>query len=198
MAANRADMIAPGAACPASRVSGAAIKNVQLRAVVSRLMFSLLVSEFSGVCLMKTLIASLCAGAAMLALPVMASADEARTYDNGPVWNIAYIQTKAGHFDDYMKFVSTSWKAEQEALKAKGLVLDYKVLAPQDPRDNEADLILMIEYKNMAAFDVPLDDMDAVTKKLSGSITAANKAYADRETIRVEKGQVLTRELVLK
>jgi hypothetical protein len=147
---------------------------------------------------MKTLTASFCAGAAMLALPVMASADEARAYDNGPVWNIAYIQTKAGHFDDYMKFVSTSWKAEQEALKAKGLVLDYKVLAPQDPRDNEADLILMIEYKNMAAFDVPLDDMDAVTKKLSGSITAANKAYADRETIRVEKGQVLTRELVLK
>ncbi len=134
----------------------------------------------------------------MLALPAIASADEARTYDNGPVWQIAYIQTKAGHFDDYMKFVSTTWKAEQEAFKAKGLVLDYKVLAPQDPRDNEADLILMIEYKNMAAFDVPLDDMDAMTKKLSGSITAANKAYADRETIRVEKGQVLTRELVLK
>jgi hypothetical protein len=147
---------------------------------------------------MKSFTTAAIAFGAMLALPAVASADEARTYDNGPVWQIGYIQTKAGHFDDYMKFVSTTWKAEQEALKAKGLVLDYKVLAPQDPRDNEPDLILMIEYKNMAAFDVPLDDLDAVTKKLSGSITAANKAYADRETIRVEKGTLLTRELILK
>jgi hypothetical protein len=147
---------------------------------------------------MRTFIASISACGALLTLPAAASADEPRTYDNGPVWSIAYIQTKAGHFDDYMKFVSTTWKAEQEAFKAKGLVLDYKVLAPQDPRDNEPDLILMIEYKNMAAFDVPLDDLDAVTKKLSGSITAANKAYADRDTIRIEKGQLLTRELILK
>jgi hypothetical protein len=142
--------------------------------------------------------ASLLAGAALLAVSVAASADEARTYDNGPVWSIAYIQTKARHFDDYMKFVSTTWKAEQELLKSKGSVLDYKVLAPQDSRDDEADLILMIEYKNMAAFDVPLDEMDAVTKKLSGSITVANKAYADRETIRTQRGQILTRELNLK
>jgi hypothetical protein len=147
---------------------------------------------------MKSYLAPLFAGAAMLALPVVASADDARAYDNGAVWQIAYIQTKPGHFDDYMKFVSTTWKAEQEAMKAKGWVLDYKVLAPQDPRDNEADLILMIEFKNMAAFDAPLDDLDAVTKKLAGSITAANKDYADRETIRVEQGQVLTREQVLK
>jgi hypothetical protein len=32
----------------------------------------------------------------------------------------------------------------------------------------------------------------------SGSVTAVNKAYADRETIRVEKGQLLARELILK
>ncbi|MDB5392509.1 MAG: hypothetical protein JWM91_15 [Rhodospirillales bacterium] len=147
---------------------------------------------------MKAFIAPIVGCAALLALTTPSSADEVRTYDNGPVWSIAYIQTKAGHFDDYLKFVSTTWKAEQEALKAKGWVLDYKVLAPQDPRDNEADLILMIEYKNMGVMDVPLDEMDAITKKLSGSITAANKAYADRETIRTEKGQVLTRELVLK
>ena len=147
---------------------------------------------------MKSFIAPIFGAAAMLVLPIVASADEARVYDNGPVWQIAYIQTKAGHFDDYMKFVSTTWRAEQEALKAKGWVLDYKVLAPQDPRDNEADLILMIEYKNMAALDAPLDEMEAVTKKLAGSITASNKAYADRETIRTEKGMVLTRELTLK
>ena len=148
---------------------------------------------------MKNCIAPAAAFAAMLALPVVASAeDAARSYDNGPVWQIAYIQTKPGHFDDYMKFVSTTWKAEQEAGKAKGWVLDYKVLAPQDPRDGEADLILMIEYKNMAVLDVPLDDVEAVDKKLFGSMTASNKAYADRETIRTEKGVNLTRELTLK
>jgi hypothetical protein len=97
-----------------------------------------------------------------------------------------------------MKFVSTSWRAEQEAAKAKGLVLDYKVLTVTDPRENEPDLYLMVEYKNMAAFDAPLDEQDALTKKVFGSLPAANKSGIDREAIRTLKGDMLTRELILK
>ena len=116
----------------------------------------------------------------MLASSAAALAEDARPYDNGPVWDVEAILTKPGHFDDYMKFVSTTWRAEQEALKAKGLVLDYKVLTTADPRENEPDLFLMVEYKNMAAFDTPLDEQDAMMKKLFGSMPAANKADVDR------------------
>ena len=147
---------------------------------------------------MKSIIALAFASAAMLATSATALAEDARPYDNGPVWDVSAILTKPGHFDDYMKFVSTSWRAEQEAAKAKGLVLDYKVLTVTDPRENEPDLYLMIEYKNMGAFDAPMDEQDAVTKKVFGSIAAANKTGIERESIRTLKGEMLTRELILK
>ena len=147
---------------------------------------------------MKSYLTLALATAAMLASSAAALAQDAHPYDNGPVWDVSAILTKPGHFDDYMKFVATTWRAEQEAAKAKGLVLDYKVLTVTDPRENEPDLYLMIEYKNMAAFDVPLDEQDAMTKKLFGSLPAANKSGIDREAIRTLKGEMLTSELILK
>lgn len=127
-----------------------------------------------------------------------AMAEDARPYDNGPVWDFAMIQTKGGHFDDYMKFVSTQWRAEQEAAKAKGWVLDYKVFSVVDARDNEPDIILAVEYKNMGVMDTPLDENEALMKKVFGSLPASNKAAVDRESIRTLKGDILTRELILK
>jgi hypothetical protein len=147
---------------------------------------------------MKSYITLALATAAMLATSVAALAEDARPYDNGPVWDVSAILTKPGHFDDYLKFVATTWRAEQEAAKAKGLVLDYKVLTVADPRENEPDLYLMVEYKNMAAFDTPRDEQDALTKKIFGSLPAANKSGIDRESIRTLKGNMLTRELILK
>jgi len=77
-------------------------------------------------------------------------------------------------------------------------VLDYKVLTVADPRDNEPDLYLLVEWKNMAAFDTSLDEQDALTRKLFGSVVDANKAGMDRESIRTLRGDMLTRELILK
>jgi hypothetical protein len=138
------------------------------------------------------------AAASMLALSVAGSAQDARPYENGPVWDFSMILTKPGHFDDYMKFVDTTWKAEQEALKAKGTVLSYKVFNAVDPRDGEPDLVLAVEYKNMGVMDVSLDEQDVLMKKIFGSMPAANKADIDRESIRTLKGDILTRELILK
>ena len=147
---------------------------------------------------MKSTIALAFASIAMLGLSAAASAEDARPYDNGPVWDVSAVLTKPGHYDDYMKYVATTWRAEQEALKKAGTVLDYKVLTTADPRDNEPDIWLMVEYKNMAAFDTPLDQQDAIMKKVYGSVAASNKGVADRESIRTLKGDMLTRELILK
>lgn len=126
----------------------------------------------------------------------MAAGD--RAYSNGPVWDVAAIQTKDGHFEDYMKFLDTGWKAQQEALKKIGVVLDYKVLTVADPRDNEPDLYLMVEYKNMAAMDATPDEIDAMTSKVFGSVASANQGQIDRAAIRTQRGDMLTRELILK
>jgi chitodextrinase len=125
------------------------------------------------------------------------AAPSARGYENGPVWDVRSIQTKDGHFDDYMKFVTTTWKTQQEALKKAGVILDYKVFVAVDPRDNEADITLATEFKDFSKYDVPLDEQEAFAKKMSGSLEAGAKQQAARGSIRTLRGNVLMRELKL-
>lgn len=121
-----------------------------------------------------------------------------RTYENGPVEEISYVETKPGMFNDYLRYLATSWRAEQEMAKRDGDVLSYKVLAVDHPRAGEADLMLVIVYKNMAVFDRSQADLDAArTTKLEGSVAKSNQGYIAREPVRTLRGTVLTRELIL-
>ena len=136
--------------------------------------------------------------ASVALLTISASAGpSARGYDTGPVWDVQAIQTKDGHFADYMKFITTTWKAQEEALKKAGVIIDYKVFVTIDPRDNEPDISLASEYKDLKAFDVPLDQQEAFAKKMSGSLEAADKQQAARGSIRTLRGGTLLRELKL-
>ena len=149
---------------------------------------------------MKRRVAAFAALFTLFTFPAFAASStaNARGYDNGPVWDIAAIQTKDGYFDDYMKFVTTTWKTQQEALKKAGYITGYKVYVVADPRDGEPDIYLATEFKNMAAMDVPLDEMDAFVRKMFGSIETANKQQANRGTIRIIRGNMLMREIVFK
>src|ERR1700722_12994930 len=75
---------------------------------------------------MKLLFASLAAAALFAAAPAFA-ADEGPAFETGPVWDFSQVQTKDGHFDDYMAWLDTGWKAQEEALKKAGVIIDYKV-----------------------------------------------------------------------
>jgi len=137
--------------------------------------------------------------AAALALGVSVGSAQAQTaervYDNGPVWVISYIETKTGMFDDYMAYLSTKWRETNEMDKKAGYVLDYKVLSVDAPRDHEPDVILMVEYKNMAAFDRPLAESEATSAKAFGSVVKSNQAFAARDAMRTNRGNVTTREI---
>lgn len=149
---------------------------------------------------MKMLISAAAVAAATLlsAMPALAADPNAPVFDNGPVWDYSMVQTKDGHFDDYMTWLSTSWKAQEEARKKAGVITDYKVLLVSSPRGNEPDIILAEQYKNMAAFDrTPADDY-ALQAKIFGSIPKSNEQQAARGTIRTILGDVLVREAILK
>ena len=118
-----------------------------------------------------------------------------RVYDNGPVWVISYIETKTGMFDDYMAYLSSKWRETNEADKKAGYVLDYKVLAVDSPRDHEPDVILMVQYKNMAAFDRPLAESEATSAKAFGSVVKSNQAFAARDAMRTNRGNATAREM---
>lgn len=119
-----------------------------------------------------------------------------RVFDNGPVWTISQIETKPGMFNDYMKYVSTSFRQIQEAGMKSGRVLAWKVLSVDSPRDHEPDVILMVEYKNMAAFDQSFAEQEAVTAGVFGSVVKSSQAAVNRESLRTLRGSETAREVV--
>ena len=138
--------------------------------------------------------------AALMALAFTSAAAIAddHPYSEGPVVNVARIRTADGHFEDYMKFVSTTWKQEQEVAKKAGDVLSYEVLTVEPRAPDDADIILVVYYKNWAALDGSIAKGDAIAKAVSGSISAADKGQADRASIRRVLGSSTMQVLKLK
>jgi hypothetical protein len=132
----------------------------------------------------------LCAATAVLAitsLTPVAYAD-GRDYNDGPVQNVSFIRTVDGHFDDYMHWLATSYKKQQDAAKAAGLIIGYQVLVAQPHNAQDPDIILVTVYKNWAALDNLGSKFDQVLAKVEGSVDAANKSEADRSKIRTVLG----------
>lgn len=140
------------------------------------------------------------AGAALLCLAfgsLTAQADD-HPYSEGPVVNVARIRTVDGRFDDYMKWLDTTWKREQEAAKKAGYIVSYQVLGVEPRGPDDPDLLLVITYKNWAALDGALAKGDEIAKQIEGSVTAANQAQYDRAKIRRVLGSSTMQILELK
>ena len=132
----------------------------------------------------------LCAMGAVLSLGSLATVAYAdgRDWNDGPVQSVSFIRTVDGHFDDYMHWLATTYKKQQEAAKAAGLITRYEVLVAQPHNPQDADIILVTEYKNWAALDQLGGKFEKVLTKVEGSVDAANKSEADRAKIRTVLG----------
>ena len=128
---------------------------------------------------------------------VAAIADD-HAYTEGPVVNVAAIRTEFGKFDDYMKYLDTTWKAEQEAAKRAGNITSYRVITVEARGENDADVYLVTNYKNWAAFDGATAKGDAIAKQVEGTLAASNQSAVDRAKIRRVLGSWTGQELDLK
>ncbi len=135
--------------------------------------------------------------ASLVCMSAPAFADD-HPYAEGPVVNIASIRTVDGKYEDYLHWLSTTWKQEQEAAKKAGYITDYKILSVEARGPDDPDLLLVITYKNWAALDGSIAKGDAIAKQIEGSLEKANKATSDRASIRRVLGSQTTQELTLK
>ncbi len=141
-----------------------------------------------------------CAGGALLSLAglsTIALAD-GRDYNDGPVINVASIRPVDGHFDDYMHWLATSYKKQQDAAKKAGLITAWRVIVIEARGPNEPDVLLVTEYKNWAALDGLGGKFDAVLTQTEGSVDKANQSEADRSKIRTVLGSRTQQEALLK
>src|SRR5437764_8346644 len=82
---------------------------------------------------------------------VAAVADD-HAYTEGPVVNVAAIRTEYGKFDDYMKYLDTTWKAEQEAAKRAENITTYRGITEEARGENKREVNLETTNKNWPAF----------------------------------------------
>ena len=138
------------------------------------------------------------AGVIGLACTSVAALADDHAYTDGPVVNIASIRTENGKFDDYLKYLDTTWKAEQEAGKKTGDVISYRLVTVEPRSENDPDLYLVVTYKNWSTLDGATAKADAIAKQIEGSVDASNKATVDRGKIRRVLGSWTGQELKLK
>jgi hypothetical protein len=149
---------------------------------------------------MNRFIRIVCAAGALGALLSMTSLAYAdgRNYSDGPVVNVSFVRTLDGHFDEYMQFLATTYKKQQEAAKKAGLILSYEVDVAQPQGPNDPDIILITRFKNWAALDGLGGKFDTLTTQLEGSVDKSNQAQAGRGKIRTILGSQTVQEAILK
>jgi hypothetical protein len=143
---------------------------------------------------MKHSLRTLCLLFALFAVSI-AQADDRAYEDGGSVWTVSFIETKPGHFDDYIADLNAVWRRYLDEQKKDGDVLSYKMIPIAFPRDGEPNLMLMVEYKNWAAFDRGTEYFDELAKKLQGGIDQAKQSDIDREELRSLRGGFAGQEI---
>ena len=129
-------------------------------------------------------------------------AQNAREYSLGPVTEVDYIHVEYGHFDEYMKWVTSTWAPTMAAAKKSGLIIGYKVFASSPKSPDDANVYLEIIFKDMAAYAGDIGDQadafEAVTEKVICGSACQDQARVHRNEIRKVLGTEVTRELILK
>lgn len=121
-----------------------------------------------------------------------------RSYKPGSVWTASRIKVMPGQFDNYMDFLGGQWKRVQEFGKKEGVVLSYHVLATNNARKDEPDLILLIETKDY----MTTAQQDAFNDKMNAFLASDDRkqaaASAARGPMREQQGSTEYQELILK
>ena len=138
-----------------------------------------------------------CAALAVVGAGLVRAQSDA-PYTEGPVWTITMVKTKAGMTDDYLKALAKIYKSTNDEMKKQGLIMDYKILIGNDATPQDFDILLMVEYKNMAAFDGLREKADPIADKILGNEDAQRQGAIKRMEIREIMGNKLMREVTLK
>ena len=127
-----------------------------------------------------------------------ALADDSKSYTEGTITDVSSVRTKPGMFDAYMKWLDTTYKQLMEAEKKAGIIVDYAVYGAVPRTLHDPDVYLTVTFKNLAALDGLDDRLEPIERKVWATRDAANKADADRESMREILGSQLIRHLNLK
>ena len=121
-----------------------------------------------------------------------------RTYKDGSAWTVSFVQVKNGMGRDYLNSLKTTWKVVQDEGIKQGLILSYKIFEGSAANPDDWQIMLMVEYKNLASMEGNEDKWDAIQKKVVGSEEDQKKLREIRVNMRTMYGSKTMREVVYK
>ena len=121
-----------------------------------------------------------------------------KPYKDGTVWTVGFIKTEANMNDAYLKSLKTTWISVHEEAVKQGLILSYKVLAGEAANPGDWDIMLMTEYKSLAAMEGQEEKWDAIYTKVVGNEDASKKLNESRVNMRTIYGGKMLREISFK
>jgi len=123
-------------------------------------------------------------------------------YNSGTVWSLSFVRTGTNVVDDYLKGIKNTWEATMKEAIKEGLIKSYKILLGEAANKEDYNIILMIEFENMAALDpdqVRDKKWEAIDNKIKDKMKEEyQKTIQNYETIREWFGAKLMREIYLK
>ena len=108
------------------------------------------------------------------------------------------IKTKTGLADEYIKQITGTVKPVYDAEKKEKVILDYKILNGEASDPHDFNILILVEYPNMAAFDSMREKMDPVLAKVMGSEEQRKDMAVKRLDVREILGTKTMREIMLK
>jgi hypothetical protein len=131
-------------------------------------------------------------------LPAVLSAQSSIPYTQGSVWGMNMLRIKSGRGDDYYNDVRASLKRQLDEAKRQGLLLSYKFISTDATNPADWNMLLMVEYKNMAALDGLREKMDPIASRTVGPPEERRDRAIKRNDIREVIGTKLGREIILR
>ena len=120
-----------------------------------------------------------------------------RSYKDGSVWAMSFIRVFPGQDETYLNSLKSSWIAVHDEAVKQGLILSYKILEGNASTPEDWNLILMVEYKNLASMEGNDEKWEAIQNKIS-SVDDRKKLMDSRVSVRSMYGNRLMREIVYK
>ena len=134
----------------------------------------------------------------VLMLAAQTGFGQEKPYKEGSVWTVTFVKVKPGMMDTYLRDLGANRKKLMEQAKKDGLILSERLLSGEATGREDFDLILMVEFKNWAAFDGLSDKFRALAEKTVGSQDKQVQMMTKRTEVREIVGTKTMQEIFLR
>jgi hypothetical protein len=141
---------------------------------------------------------ALAASAALLVLVATRAPAQQAPYTEGSVWNLTFIRVKPAMGDRYLNDLRATIARQFAEAQRQGLLLSWKLLRSPAANRDDWDVMIMAEYRNMAALDGLREKSEPIATKVAGTPAEREAKAVARTELREVLGSKLARELILR